>query len=167
MEERVAFGMFFGEYEHNIDDKGRLIIPSKFREALGKDFVITKGLDCCLFVFSTEEWEIFVNKLRTLPISDKDARDFTRFFFSGASECATSRGVSPFPRLSESMPGWKRKPRSSAFPTGLKSGTQKIGTTTTIWTSAILPIKWQSWESSRKEGAFGIFTHNRAFARNR
>ena len=80
--------MFFGEYEHNIDDKGRLIIPSKFREALGKDFVITKGLDCCLFVFSTEEWEIFVNKLRTLPISDKDARDFTRFFFSGASECA-------------------------------------------------------------------------------
>ena len=54
MEERVAFGMFFGEYEHNIDDKGRLIIPSKFREALGKDFVITKGLDCCLFVFSTE-----------------------------------------------------------------------------------------------------------------
>lgn len=91
MEERVAFGMFFGEYEHNIDDKGRLIIPSKFREALGKDFVITKGLDCCLFVFSTEEWEIFVNKLRTLPISDKDARDFTRFFFSGASECALDK----------------------------------------------------------------------------
>lgn len=83
--------MFFGEYEHNVDDKGRLIIPSKFRDALGKDFVITKGLDCCLFVFSMEEWGNFVEKLKTLPISDKDARDFSRFFFSGASECALDK----------------------------------------------------------------------------
>jgi MraZ protein len=83
--------MFFGEYEHNIDDKGRLIIPSKFRESLGGQFVLTKGLDCCLFVFSMEEWENFESKLKSLPVSDKDARAFTRFFFAGAADCELDR----------------------------------------------------------------------------
>ncbi|MEF9919257.1 MAG: division/cell wall cluster transcriptional repressor MraZ [Eubacterium sp.] len=92
--------MFFGEYEHNIDDKSRLIIPSKFREALGSSFMITKGLDCCLFVFSMEEWTNFENKLKLLPISDKDARVFTRFFFAGAAECTIDKqGRIPIPPM--------------------------------------------------------------------
>ncbi|MGD9473518.1 division/cell wall cluster transcriptional repressor MraZ [Eubacteriaceae bacterium ES2] len=83
--------MFFGEHIHNIDDKGRLIIPSKFRESLGGQFVLTKGLDCCLFVFSMEEWENFEGKLKSLPVSDKNARAFTRFFFAGAADCELDR----------------------------------------------------------------------------
>lgn len=82
---------FFGEYEHNIDDKGRLTIPSKFRDSLGQSFMLTKGIDCCLFVFPMESWNAFEAKLKALPISDKDARDFTRFFFAGASECSLDR----------------------------------------------------------------------------
>ncbi len=76
-----------GEYQHNIDIKGRLIVPSKFREQLGDHFVITRGLDKCLFVYSIDEWTKVEEKIQTLPLTKKDARSFTRFFFSGASEC--------------------------------------------------------------------------------
>lgn len=79
--------MFIGEYQHNIDIKGRLIIPSKFREQLGEKFIVTKGLDKCLFVFPMDEWSKFEEKIRTLPISSKDARAFSRFFFAGAAQC--------------------------------------------------------------------------------
>ena len=79
--------MFMGEYNHTIDAKGRLIIPSKFREALGSEFVLTKGLDGCLFVFPMKEWEAFEEKLRSLPLIDKNARKFSRFFLAGASTC--------------------------------------------------------------------------------
>ena len=79
--------MFMGEYNHTIDAKGRLIIPSKFREALGNEFVLTKGLDGCLFVFPMKEWEAFEEKLRSLPLIDKNARKFSRFFLAGASTC--------------------------------------------------------------------------------
>ncbi|WP_042349035.1 division/cell wall cluster transcriptional repressor MraZ [Bacillus massiliigorillae] len=79
--------MFMGQYYHNIDIKGRLIIPSKFREELGHQFIITRGLDQCLFGYSLEEWILIEDKLKTLPLTKKDARAFTRFFFSGASEC--------------------------------------------------------------------------------
>ena len=78
--------MFIGEYHHSIDDKGRLIIPSKFREELGNNFIITRGIENCLFVYSMESWEKIVNKLETLPFTKKDARAFIRFFLSGASE---------------------------------------------------------------------------------
>lgn len=78
--------MFIGEYQHSIDSKGRIIIPSKFREELGYEFVITKGLDNCLFVYPKEEWKILEDKLKSLPLTNKDARAFIRFFFSGASE---------------------------------------------------------------------------------
>lgn len=77
--------MLMGEYHHSIDDKGRLIIPSKLREELGEEFVITRGLDKCLFVYSKEEWEKIVNILGTLPFTKKYARDFSRFFLSGAT----------------------------------------------------------------------------------
>jgi len=76
-----------GEYRHSIDDKGRLIIPSKFREELGEEFVITRGLDGCLFVYTPTEWEKVVSKLKTLPFTKKDARSFVRFFLSGATTC--------------------------------------------------------------------------------
>ena len=79
--------MFMGEYNHTIDTKGRLIIPSKFRDQLGDEFIVTKGLDGCLFVFSKNEWQIFEQKLRTLPLNQKSTRKFTRFFVSGATMC--------------------------------------------------------------------------------
>lgn len=76
-----------GEYQHSIDDKGRLIIPAKFREELGAGFVVTRGLDHCLFVYPRKEWETLEAKLKSLPLTSSDARAFVRFFFSGASEC--------------------------------------------------------------------------------
>ena len=79
--------MFMGEYNHTIDTKGRLIIPSKFREELGEEFVVTKGLDGCLFVFPNPAWQEFEEKLRTLPLTNKSARQFSRFFVAGATPC--------------------------------------------------------------------------------
>lgn len=79
--------MFMGEYQHSIDDKGRMIIPVKFRELLGTSFVVTRGLDHCLFVYPKEEWAVLEQKLKSLPLMKSDARAFTRFFFSGATEC--------------------------------------------------------------------------------
>ena len=79
--------LFIGEYRHSLDTKGRVIVPAKFRDGLGDKFVITKGLDGCLFAYSKEEWTNFENKIKTLPLTNKDARAFVRFFFSGAVEC--------------------------------------------------------------------------------
>lgn len=76
-----------GEYHHNVDSKGRLIIPAKFRDHLGEVFVLTRGLDQCLFGYPMSEWKVLEEKLKTLPFTKKDARAFTRFFFSGATEC--------------------------------------------------------------------------------
>ena len=78
--------MFIGEYHHSIDDKGRLIIPSKFREELGNNFIITRGIENCLFVYSLDSWNEIVRKIESLPFTKKDARTFARFFLSGASE---------------------------------------------------------------------------------
>ena len=83
--------MFMGEYNHTIDPKGRLIIPAKFREALGDEFVVTKGLDGCLFVYANKEWNNFEEKLRTLPLTNKNARQFTRFFLAGAAACEVDK----------------------------------------------------------------------------
>ncbi|WP_202076950.1 division/cell wall cluster transcriptional repressor MraZ [Caldalkalibacillus salinus] len=79
--------MFMGEYQHAIDQKGRLIIPAKFRDDLGERFVVTRGLDQCLFVYPQTEWKQIEQKLKSLPFTRSDARAFTRFFFSGATEC--------------------------------------------------------------------------------
>lgn len=83
--------MLIGEYHHNIDEKGRLIIPAKFREEIGNSFVVTKGLDGCLFVYSLVEWEKIVNKLKTLPFTKKDVRTFSRFFLASATVCEFDR----------------------------------------------------------------------------
>ena len=79
--------MFMGEYSHTIDAKGRLIIPSKFREQLGEEFVLTKGLDGCLSIYPMDEWESFEEKLKALPLTNKNARTFSRFFVAGATCC--------------------------------------------------------------------------------
>ena len=78
--------MFIGEYQHAIDPKNRIIIPSKFRDDLGNSFVLTKGLDGCLYGFTKEDWQVLEEKLKALPLTNKDARAFSRFFFSGAAE---------------------------------------------------------------------------------
>ncbi|MBQ1312889.1 MAG: division/cell wall cluster transcriptional repressor MraZ [Blautia sp.] len=79
--------MFMGQFSHSIDAKGRLIIPTRFRELLGEEFVMTKGLDGCLYIFPMNAWEEFETKLRKLPLTNKDARAFSRFFVSGATPC--------------------------------------------------------------------------------
>ena len=86
MEESGDF-MLIGEYYHNIDEKKRLIIPSKFREDIGLKFVVTKGLDGCLYVYSMESWNKIVDKLKALSFTKKDARTFKRFFLSSATVC--------------------------------------------------------------------------------
>ncbi|MCW1926849.1 division/cell wall cluster transcriptional repressor MraZ [Bhargavaea beijingensis] len=78
--------MFMGEYQHTVDAKGRLIIPAKFRDDLDGGFVVTRGLDKCLFAYTMDEWKRLEEKLKALPVTKKDARAFTRFFFSGATE---------------------------------------------------------------------------------
>ena len=79
--------MLLGEYKHSIDSKGRIIIPAEFREKLGEHFIVTRGLDGCLFGYSLEEWEKVEEKLQELPMAKRDARKFTRFFYSAATEC--------------------------------------------------------------------------------
>lgn len=80
-----------GEYQHTLDAKGRLIIPARFREGLGDRFIITKGLDSCLFVYPMQEWMVLEQKMKTLPFTRADARAFVRFFFSGAGECEADK----------------------------------------------------------------------------
>jgi len=83
--------MFMGEFRHNLDIKGRLIIPAKFRELLGDTFILTRGLDQCLFGYPMAEWKIIEEKIKALPMTKKDARAFVRFFFSGATECMVDK----------------------------------------------------------------------------
>jgi len=78
--------MLIGEYQHTIDAKGRMIVPAKFREDLGFTFVVTRGLDGCLYGYPLEQWQLLRQKLSELPQSKKDARAFARFFNSAASE---------------------------------------------------------------------------------
>ena len=78
---------FCGEYQHTVDAKGRMIVPQKFREILGTNFMVTRGLDDCLFVYPLEEWDKFTQQLKSLPISNPNARQFVRFFMAGAVEC--------------------------------------------------------------------------------
>lgn len=83
--------MFMGEHQHSIDGKGRVIIPARFREELGEKFIVTRGLDSCLFVYPQEEWDKLEKKLKGLSFTKADARAFTRFLFSGAVECETDK----------------------------------------------------------------------------
>ncbi len=73
-----------GEYEHSVDPKGRIIMPARFREAIGDEFVVTLGLDGCLFIYPTEQWELFAEQLGRLP-GNKEARQLQRYFLAGAA----------------------------------------------------------------------------------
>lgn len=79
--------MLMGEYHHNIDEKGRIIIPSRLRDELGDNVIVTRGLDDCLFLYSMDEWSLLVSKLKSLPFTKRDARNFSRMFLSGATGC--------------------------------------------------------------------------------
>lgn len=79
--------MLIGEYKHSVDTKGRVFVPSKFRDDLGEKFIVSKGIGNCLFVFSAEEWNNFSSKLRSLPISDTAVQNFLRMLFASACEC--------------------------------------------------------------------------------
>lgn len=79
--------MFMGEFKHSIDAKGRLIIPAKFRDQLNGHFVVTRGLDGCLFGYPMAEWQQMEERLKTLPLTKRDARAFVRFLYSAATEC--------------------------------------------------------------------------------
>ena len=79
--------MFMGEFQHNIDSKGRLIVPSKLRDSLGERFIVTRGMDGCLFGYTLESWETLEESMKNMPLTKKDARTFVRFFYSAATEC--------------------------------------------------------------------------------
>ncbi len=83
--------MLLGEYNNKLDDKGRVSVPAKFRDDLGHSFIVTKGLDNCLFAYSKDEWATFEAKLKTLPLTNPNVRNFIRFFFAGATECETDK----------------------------------------------------------------------------
>jgi MraZ protein len=79
--------MFFGRFEHTLDDKGRLTIPAKYRNALATGVVITRGIDRCLYVYSTSEWDAISEKIRQFSVMQRDARSFVRFLFAEAADC--------------------------------------------------------------------------------
>ncbi len=83
--QRTGDDMLMGKYNHTIDTKGRLIVPSKFRDEIGEQFVITRGLDGCLFAYDLEEWKVFEDKLKQLPSGQKDVRTYARFFLGEAA----------------------------------------------------------------------------------
>ncbi len=83
--------MFYGEYHHNLDTKNRIIIPAKFREILGISFIVTRGLDGCLTVYTHEQWNTVMDNIKKLPNSKAETRMFIRFLTSGASECEVDK----------------------------------------------------------------------------
>ena len=84
--------MFMSEYYHSLDTKGRLIIPQKFRDQLGNEFILSRGLDHCLYIYTQEEWEKFIEKLSTLPeLSNANGRKLNRFFIAGSIQCEVDK----------------------------------------------------------------------------
>jgi len=134
--------VLIGEYEHSLDAKGRLIMPSKLRDDMGEKFVITKGLDGCLFGFSQSEWENFETKLKALPLTNKNARDFVRFFLSGAMECELDKqGRFLIPNNLRTVAGLEKE-----------VVTVGVGTRIEIWNKE----KWTSYNSEENISADDI-----------
>ncbi len=88
---KVGECMLIGQFRHNLDDKNRLVVPTKYREILKEHMIITHGIEKCLYVYSLYEWEQLISKLDILPFTKKDARTFTRAFFSGANDCTIDK----------------------------------------------------------------------------
>ena len=141
--------MLNGEFNHSIDTKGRLIIPSKFRESLGEHFVITKGMDGCLFVYPDNEWSAFEDKLRELPLTNKKARDFKRFFLGSAVDGELDKqGRVLISSALRAYAGLERKWYWQVSLIRLKSGTRKPGMhIMRKWRriSMISPATWKIW----------------------
>ena len=128
--------MFMGEYRHTVDTKGRLIIPAKFRDELGPEFVITRGMDGCLFGYPLTEWNNLEEKLRQLPLTKKNARAFVRFFYSAATECEFDKqGRINIPKALRTHAALDKK---SAFLTALKFGQKNGGTNSQMMLKRIL-----------------------------
>jgi len=108
--------MFLGEYKHTVDEKGRLAMPAKFRTALGKGAIVTRGLDGCLFVFPKSEWQTLAGKLMALPLAQANSRAFVRLMLSGAVEAEfDAQGRVLVPEYLRTFAGMKK----SAVVTGL------------------------------------------------
>ena len=141
--------MLNGEFNHSIDTKGRLIIPSKFRESLGEHFVITKGMDGCLFVYPDNEWSAFEDKLRELPLTNKKARDFKRFFLGSAVDGELDKqGRVLISSALRAYAGLEKEVVLAGVLIRLKSGTRKLGMhTMRKWRriSMISPATWKIW----------------------
>ena len=102
--------MFIGEYQHNLDNKGRLAIPAKFRALLKGGAVVTRGLDNCLFLYSKKEWEVLASKLSKLPISQAKARAFSRLMLAGAMDVEfDNQGRITLPEYLRKFAGLKKK----------------------------------------------------------
>ncbi len=106
--------MFYGEYEHTLDRKGRLIIPAKLREVFRENYIekffITRGLDRCLFLFTEDEWKLQEQKFKSMPFTRAETRKFNRLYFSGASEVSCDQqGRILIPRNLKSFAGIKRE----------------------------------------------------------
>ncbi len=129
--------VFMSEYRHNIDEKGRLIIPAKYRAELGESFIITKGLDGCLFVYPDAEWTALTERMKELPFTKSDARAFVRFFFSGASECnCDSQGRTVIP---SNLRTYGQLDREAVI--------VGVGNRIEIWSGE----KWEEFENSAEE----------------
>ena len=140
--------MFMGEYNHTIDTKGRLIIPSKFREALGDGFVVTKGLDGCLFVYDNAEWTAFEEKLKALPMTNKESRKFVRFFLAGAAEVEVDKqGRILIPAVLREFAGLDK----DVVLVGVASRIGKMLLNMMIW--KILQSICQNWDLHYKRGS--------------
>ena len=140
--------MFMGEYNHTVDAKGRLIVPSKFREQLGDEFVVTKGLDNCLFVYENSEWAALEEKLRTLPLTNAAGRKFSRFLLAGATACEVDKQGRIFFRLCcVNLPGSERMQCLWEWEAVLRYGAGSGGwkpTPLMIWKK--LQNIWKVWE---------------------
>jgi len=102
--------MFIGEYKHNLDNKGRLAVPAKFRAILKSGAVVTRGLDNCLFLYPKEQWNIIAKKFASLPISQSKARAFSRLMLAGAMEVDfDSQGRITLPEYLRTFAGLKKK----------------------------------------------------------
>jgi MraZ protein len=129
--------MFMGEFRHTIDAKGRLIMPAKFREDLGTEFVLTRGMDNCIFGYPLDEWQQLEEKLKKLPLAKKDARAFVRFFYSAAVECVPDKQ------------GRINIPQTLVTHAGLEKDCVLIGVSNRIeiWSQA----KWDSFSEEAEE----------------
>lgn len=143
--------MFIGEYTHLIDAKKRLAIPSKFRKALGKAAVITRGLDNCLFLFPLKEWKVLSNKLSQLPIGQQDARGFNRLMMAGAAEVELdSLGRILIPEYLKSLSGLEKKVVLAGLGSRIEVWDEKI------WQNYKETVEKEAGSLAEKMGQMGI-----------